>query len=240
MDKTAVAPEGYYTLENGDRMKAGDIIFRYNRWDELAPQCENNIVSDNTYQIARKIENMELTDLQKQIKQQQLSISSLRVKETELLLKDADLKGFHIGAKLTNGGVVKLRVVINHKMDLGGYGEAVRNYWNAHEIAFMAVTFEDKNGYKFNAPIHNLKVQESPVLPRLYGYDGKYTKDSRYVEYGCANIDIGMLRQLHSMMVTSQYGNRTIAGVTLDSGKVLTYPDVKAIMTHIDHIQQNS
>jgi len=107
--------------------------------------------------------------------------------------------------------------------------KATQNGWSASRFR-KALAHEVERHLKANPPI--------PPLPELHGHKGVYSKDANVVVYGCAHINVNLLRTVSCVnhLSSSKDGNRTLASITLDSGKTLTISDIRAILAHTDHV----
>lgn len=75
-----------------------------------------------------------------------------------------------------------------------------------------------------------------PVAPRVHDYTASYVKGSPCVVFGCVNLSIALLKRLSDLSATGGTrweGNRTVASVTLDSGKTLTLKQIDETLAYV-------
>lgn len=78
--------------------------------------------------------------------------------------------------------------------------------------------------------------------PTVYGYAADYIKGSDVIRFGCADLSVAMLRHINETaynMTDIKYpGNRAVSAIVLDSGKFITFPEIKAILNHVDQVNK--
>lgn len=83
-----------------------------------------------------------------------------------------------------------------------------------------------------NVPLNHPDLKLKPKLT-IHGYDLKpYNKTDGLVCFGCAEISVELLKRLRNTS-NVKGGNRKVASVSLDSGKVLTIEQINEILNYI-------
>lgn len=78
----------------------------------------------------------------------------------------------------------------------------------------------------------------SPIPPEIHGYKAIYSPGAPTVDFGCAHIDLGIIREAHDLMEKSRTGTRQVFGITLSSGKTLSREQVTKILGYIAAVEE--
>lgn len=95
--------------------------------------------------------------------------------------------------------------------------------------------------------LEEMKRPPAPTPPKVCGSDGKdyegvYVKGAGIIKFGCAEIATNLLRDGDTLMSAPlrHQGNRSVKGVLLDSGVIITKDQIKAILEYVDAVNKAS
>lgn len=77
------------------------------------------------------------------------------------------------------------------------------------------------------------------VVPKVNGYEMTYVKGEKIVTFGCAKIDVKLLREADTFMhipFGDQQGNRIARGIILSSGVEITTTQIAEILSYVEAI----
>lgn len=81
-------------------------------------------------------------------------------------------------------------------------------------------------------------VPPAPTPPEIHGYKAVYTTGGATVNFGCAGIDLGIIRDASQLMEKVRVGTRQVFGITLSSGKALSREQVTKILAYVAAVEE--
>lgn len=77
---------------------------------------------------------------------------------------------------------------------------------------------------------------DSKTPPEINGYKAEYKEGDATIKFGCAMIDISMLRGINDVLKKSICGNGSVKSIKLDSGVELNEKNVLDILSYVDSV----
>lgn len=81
-------------------------------------------------------------------------------------------------------------------------------------------------------------VPPPPTPPEIHGHKAVYLVGNAHVDFGCAHIDLGIIREARELMEKSRTGTRQVFGITLSSGKTLSREQVTKILGYVTAVEE--
>ncbi len=110
-------------------------------------------------------------------------------------------------------------------------------YWRKHKPDAIHLDAKTEMG-KLIDLLDEMKKPPMPTPPKVNGYEGAYTKGGSTIKFGCAEIDVTMMREIDLLWSRQRAGNRSAITLGLSSGVVLSRADVKAILEYVDAVNK--